>query len=281
MSIDLRGKAIVITGASSGIGAACALECARAGMRVMLAARREDRLCALADRLRREGAEADLFALDVADEPRCRELIDRAWRRFGGVYAVFANAGYGVEAIPTHAMPDRAVRDMFEVNFFGSLNVIRPAVERLLASSWSAGSPPRGHMLMCSSCLAKMGTPGYAAYSASKAMQDHFCRAMRVELWDRGIRVSSVHPIGTRTEFFDRLADRGARLTARTPERFMQSAERVAREVVRCLRRPRGEVWTCSPARIALALSGLCPGWTDRVLLAAYRRRLRARAAMR
>ncbi len=277
MSIELTGKAIVITGASSGIGAAAALECARAGMHVMLAARREDRLHAIADRVRRIGVEADLFALDVSDEPRCRELIERAWKRFGRVYAVFANAGYGVEALPTHAMPDRAIRAMFDTNFFGSLNVIRPAVERLLAESWSPGSPPRGHMLMCSSCLAKLGTPGYAAYSASKAMQDHFCRAMRVELWDRGIRVSSVHPIGTRTEFFDKVAERGGRLVPRTPGRFMQTPERVARAVVRCLRRPRGEVWTCLPVRIGLALSGLVPGLTDRVLIAALRRRTRPR----
>lgn len=277
MTIDLRGKPIVITGASSGIGAAAAIACATAGMPVMLAARREDRLHAVADRVRKLGVEADLFALDVDDEPRSRELIDRAWKRFGRVYAVFANAGYGEEAPLTHAMPDRAVRASIETNFFGSLNVIRPAIERLLAESWSPGSPPRGHMLMCSSCLAKLGTPCYAAYSASKAMQDHFCRAMRIELWDKGVRVSSVHPIGTRTEFFDKVADRGGKLTVKTPDRFMQPPERVADAIVRCLRRPRGEVWTSQPVRVGLALSGLAPGLTDRLLLRAYRKRTKRR----
>jgi len=273
MTIDLRGRPIVITGASSGIGAATALACARAGMPLMLAARRADRLHAIADRARRLGVDADLFALDVADEPRCRELIDRAWRRFGRVHAVFANAGFAEEAPLTHAMPDRAVRETFETNFFGSLNVLRPAIERQLAESWSPGSPIRGHMLMCSSCLARLGAPAYAAYSASKAMQDHFARAMRVELWDRGIRVSGVHPIGKRPEFFDKVADRGGRLVGRPPGRFMQPPERVASAVLRCLRRPRGEVWTSHPVRIVLALTGLVPGLTDRALVRAYRRR--------
>lgn len=274
MSVDLAGKPIVITGASSGIGAATAEACAAAGMPVLLVARREDRLRGVAGAIRAAGGRAEIFAADVGEEASARASLDAAEAAFGPVYAVFANAGYGEEARLTHEMPDAAVRRMFEVNFFASLALVREAAARMLARPAPGPGLWRGHAIMCSSCLSKIGMPCYAAYSATKAAQDHFCRAMRVELFDRRVAVSSVHPIGTRTEFFDRVAERGGSVLTRTPGRLMQPASRVARAVVTCLRRPRGEVWTSLPVRLALALSGAAPGLTDRMLVGAYRRRV-------
>jgi short-subunit dehydrogenase len=103
----------------------------------------------------------------------------------------------------------------------------------------------------------------------SKAMQDHWARALRIELAGSGVHVSSVHPIGTTTEFFDVSAARSSTkggLFERTPKAFMQSPERVARAVVACLKRPRGEVWTSLPTRLALAASVAAPGVTDWLL---------------
>ena len=108
--------------------------------------------------------------------------------------------------------------------------------------------------------------PYHAAYSATKAAQDHFARAMRIELEGTGVHISSVHPIGTRTELFDKSAERsGGRHAPRTPERFMQPPERVASAIVRALRRdrPPGEVWTSTAVRLAFALGVACPGLAD------------------
>jgi NAD(P)-dependent dehydrogenase (short-subunit alcohol dehydrogenase family) len=88
------------------------------------------------------------------------------------------------------------MRRIFEVNFFASLDLVNEAARRLV------GARRGGHLLMCSSCLAKFTLPHYSAYSATKAAQWHLCRAMRTELAPRGIEVSSVHPITTATEFF-------------------------------------------------------------------------------
>jgi len=258
--IDLSGRPLVIAGASSGIGAATALACARAGMPVVLGGRRVDRLQELAERIHRAGGRAEAFRCDVVDPEQCRALVERSVEAFGSIYAAIANAGHGFERGVLETT-DQELRDLLEVNVFGSLNVVRPAGERMLEAG-------RGHILLTSSVLSKIGVPCYSAYSSSKAMQDHLGRALRHELRGRGIHVSTVHPIGTRTEFFDvaaRASGGSLRLTG-SGERFMQKPERVARAIVRCLRRPRGEVWTSWSARAGVGIATIFPGLTDLVL---------------
>lgn len=230
----LTGRPIAITGAGTGIGRATAIACARAGMPVALAGRRIEPLEEVRESIESAGGRAIAAPTDVADAEQCRDLIRRTVDAFGPIYSVFANAGYGLRG-PVDALEDSAIRAIFETNFWGTLNTIRPALEVMLPEG-------QGHVLICSSCLSKIGTPYTAPYSATKAAQDHFGRAMRHELSGRGIRVSTVHPIGTRTEFFDASARRsgGSRGAKKPPAMFTQSPERVASAVVRCLRRPRG-----------------------------------------
>lgn len=261
MAIGLEGRPIVITGASSGIGAATAIACARRGMPVGLFARREEKLEEIRGRIERGGGRAVVVVGDAADPDANLELIAKTEEAFGDLYAAVANAGYGAEIeCATMAIDD--IRAMFEVNFYGSLFLVQPAVERFRARS-------SGHAMMVSSCLSKIGLPRYGAYSASKAMQDHFCRAMRHELRGTGVFVSSVHPVGTKTEFFDEAAKKsgGGKLSlAGSGDRFMQTPEKVAGAMVRCLRRPRGEVWPSPLARVGFGASVMMPGLTDWVL---------------
>jgi NAD(P)-dependent dehydrogenase (short-subunit alcohol dehydrogenase family) len=257
--MNLTGKPIAITGASSGIGRATALACARAGMPVTVGARREDKLESLVKEITALGGRALAMRVDVDRAEDCRRLIERTIEAFGSVYAVFANAGYGIHK-PVDQTTDDEFRAIFETNFYGTLNSIRPALPHMLAAR-------SGHILVCSSCLAKLGAPFHAAYSATKAAQDHVARAMRVELKATGVAVSSIHPIGTRTEFFDRAEQRstGERNALPSPPAFfMQPAERVANAVVRRLRKGRGgETWTSLPARLAFVAADLFPDLTD------------------
>jgi NAD(P)-dependent dehydrogenase (short-subunit alcohol dehydrogenase family) len=269
--IDLAGRPVAITGASSGIGMATALACASAGMRVAVAARRQDRLHALVEQIHRHSAAAHPQAIavrvDVADPDDCRRLVERTMESFGSIHALVANAGYSLERA-AHETSDAELRAIFETNFFGTLNTIRPALPHMLAAN-------AGHIVIVSSCLSKLGTPFHSAYSATKAAQDHLARGMRLELADRGIRVSSVHPIGTRTELFSVMdSHSGGSAALHTPERFMQPPERIARAIVRELRRGRGgEVWTSTTVRLAMALGTACPGLADRLLQAHVARR--------
>ncbi|MEW6251453.1 MAG: SDR family NAD(P)-dependent oxidoreductase [Planctomycetota bacterium] len=257
MSRDLKNRTIVITGASSGIGAATALACARAGMDLLLNGRDAARLGAVADQIRQLGRRVQVVAADVTQPGLSGRLLDIADETLDGFYAVFANAGYGFKR-PSHETSAQELRRIFEVNFFSACDLVTEAARRLLARG------ERGHLLMCSSAVAKFTLPSFAAYSATKAAQNHFCRAMRMELRPHGIEVASVHPVTTATGFFVRAAaESGSAAAARGPGPFVQRPERVARAVVRCLRRPRPEVWTSFPARLAAGLVTVFPSLLD------------------
>lgn len=263
--IRLQGRTIAITGASSGIGLATAVACARAGMNVVLAARREDRLREAVERIRSEGGRAEWLAMDVTASGENRRLIDFSCEKFGSLFAVFSNAGYGIER-QVLQYTDAELEQIFRTNFWSSLELMKLSARHMLESN---SGPVKGHVLACSSCVSKIGLPNFAAYSGTKSLQDHFGRAMRAELDARGVCVSTVHPIGTRTEFFDTASNLSGRkrTSIQTPDALRQSADVVAKAIVRRLKKPHGaEVWTSLPIRFALAVSMLMPGLTDRLL---------------
>jgi short-subunit dehydrogenase len=259
---NLQGKVAVITGGSSGIGAATARALAAEGMDLVLAARRADRLTTVAQSIRAMGRRVETVEIDVAAPNASNALLDAAERAFGRFDVVFANAGYGMERAH-HDTPEADLRHMFEVNFFASTDLITQAARRLIAAD------RKGHLLMCSSCLAKFTLPYYGAYAATKAAQGMMCRAMRFELEPHGIEVSSVHPVTTVTEFFEQSAARsglqstGSKVPDHAPKFFVQPPERVANAIVRCLKRPRSEVWTSLAVRLAAGFITAVPGMFD------------------
>ena len=274
----LTDQVIIITGASSGIGAATAIECAKTGMNVLLNARREEKLHAVAEQVRQAGAQAEVVVGDVTDQRISARMLDAAQQRFGRFDVVFANAGYGFEK-PAVEVADEELRRIFDVNFFAAAELLTRAAQRLL----SQGRP--GHLLMCSSCLAKFTLPLYSAYSATKAAQSHLCRAMRIELEPHAIDVSSVYPITTATEFFEVAQRLSGRETGRAsvPDHarrgFVQSPQRVARAVVRCLRRPKPEVWTSHTVRTVAAVMTMFPSFMDLIMRRAARTHRRSSPA--
>lgn len=152
---------------------------------------------------------------------------------------------------------------MFETNFFGTWNVIEPVLPRMLKAG-------RGHILICSSCLARFSVPCFGTYCATKAAQHAIGRAMNVELRGKGVFTSTVHPVGTRTEFFDvakELSDSaGATLDGHAPRWMTQTPETVGKAIVKCLRRPKPEVWPSWAwmVRIGMCLGGMAPKLSDR-----------------
>lgn len=256
---DLRDRVICIVGASSGIGRATAIECARAGMRVVAAARRLDRLERLAAEIESQGGRALALDCDVESDSDVRSLPVRCVEHFGRLDAVIANAGYGHEGCIVD-LSDEALRRIFEVNFFGTVRVARAAVAHFRQTRG-------GHLLITSSCLARFTLPYFAAYSATKAAQTQLARSLRLELMAEGIDVSVIHPITTTTEFHDTSADvsgttrRG--VPGHAPRLFVQPPERVARAIVRCLRRPKAEVWTSHITRLVAGAMVAFPAFHD------------------
>jgi short-subunit dehydrogenase len=244
-------------------------------MPVALGARRLDKIEDLVARIRDEGGRAFGMKADVSNAGDCRDFIDATVAEFGSLYAVDANAGYGCEAAVTD-MSDAQVREMFETNFFGTLSIIRAALPHLLRNP----PPNRGHILICSSCVAKMTLPYYGVYSATKAAQSHIGRAMNLELRPHCIRVSTVYPIGTKTEFFDQVKCRTGveNLVEHTPQSLLQTPEYVAARTLACLHHPRAEVWTGPKGafvRFGMSVCTLFPRLGDIALKNMIQKRLR------
>lgn len=263
MARNLRDKVIVITGASSGIGAATALACARAGMHVTVAARREEKLHALAAAIEKIGRRALPLACDVDSDDDVRRLFEQSWATFGRLDAAFANAGYGLCAAVLDTS-DAQHRAIFETNYFGTVRTLRAATPDLRRT-------PDGlkHLLICSSAASEVGLPMFGAYAATKAAQDSIAGALRAELAHERIDVTSIHPVGTRTEFFDvagRLGGRSLGDSTNTPSFMAQTPEQVARKIVAAIRRPRPEVWPRPSVRLGVAFATAFPRFVSFVM---------------
>jgi hypothetical protein len=215
--MDLRGKNIVVTGASSGIGRATALELARRGANLVLAARRADRLEEVAAQCRALGVAAVTVPTDVTSAADCRRLIDTA----GDVDVLVNNAGFAVFSPVAEANPD-VVREMIETNYLGAFHCTQAVLPRMLARR-------SGTIVNVSSITGLMGFARMSAYCASKFALTGFTEALRDEVIGSGVRVALVCPGTTDTEFFVR-AEKGRMPGA---SRLMPAAtpERVARAV--------------------------------------------------
>ena len=268
MPRDLAHKVIVITGGSSGIGAATAVACAKAGMDVVVAARRADRLDAVKGAVEAAGRRAVAVMCDVASDDDVRRLFETARSELGRIDAVFANAGFGL-VYPVLDTPGEKHRDIFEVNYWGTIRTLEHGVPALEATADGLK-----HVVICSSAASEIALPMHGPYAATKAAQDSIAGALRGELADRGVKVTSVHPVGTKTEFFDTAAARSKakRRESATPPGLMQSADHVAKRIVAALRKPGPEVWPSVGARLGLALCTAWPRLAAWVLLRRHRR---------
>ena len=264
----------IITGASAGIGAATAVELARTGHDLVLVARRRERLAEVAARASdaaKRLVRTEIVTADVSHAGTATRILDEAERAFGRFDVVYANAGYGLER-PMHRMTSDELRAMSETNFFSSTELCNEAARRLIAAGRG------GHLLMCSSCVAKFTLPSFGAYSASKAAQAHVSRAMAYELRPYGIMVSSVHPVTTATEFFEvvreALEDGEEQQYAihDLNKFFVQRPEKVARAIARTIGTSRTEIWTSLPTRVAAGVITAFP-WLLDIAVRATRRR--------
>ena len=258
MSVTLEGKSILITGASSGIGAATAKACVQQGMRCVVTARREDRLNKLTEEL---GELCVSVAGDVTEGGFNERLLEEA----GDVYAVFANAGHGLDQKMIDCTLDqfRGFRELFDLNVFAAVELSSLAAKQMAENK-------TGHIMLCASCLSKFATPQHGAYCASKSAIEAIAKSMRMELKSSGVHVSSVHPIGTSTEFFDTSASLSGKLesefTKQTPTWLMQSPEKVANAIVKCLRKPKPEVWTSLPMRGVSTFFAAFPSFSQKII---------------
>ncbi|HAU38599.1 MAG TPA: short chain dehydrogenase [Phycisphaerales bacterium] len=262
-------KVAVVTGASSGIGWQTALTFARRGWSVVPAARRAARLDELADRCRALGAQAMPVPTDVSKEDQVDALVARAMERFGRIDVMVNNAGRG-EFGRVHEISDRRMREVFDVNFYGVFYGCKAVAPIFMARRG-------GHIFNVSSVIGKRATPFHGAYCATKFAVCGLTESLRVEMKPCGVRVTSVCPALTDTEFFEH--SRGGRSTQSRYVRRerMTPPEKIARAIVRAVGRDVPEMVFTAGGKCLVVLNTLWPGAADWILQRYHDDLLRAR----
>ncbi len=192
MGIDLSGQVVAVTGASSGIGEATALACARAGAAVALAARRTDRIDALAQRITAEGGRAIAVQTDVGEESQARVFVTRAQTELGRLDVLVNNAGVMLLG-PIENAPTEEWRRMIHANVFGVLYCTHAALPLMREQ----GS---GHIVNVSSVAGRVARQGSGVYNLTKFGVGAFSESLRQEGVALGVRVTLIEPGAVATE---------------------------------------------------------------------------------
>jgi NAD(P)-dependent dehydrogenase (short-subunit alcohol dehydrogenase family) len=225
--VDIEGAVVLVTGASSGIGAATARAAAAAGARVVLAARREDRLEALAGEL----PDARAVVCDVTDPGQLAAAVRTAVEAYGRLDVLVNNAGQGLH-VPLADVDLDDLRAVLELNVVAALAAVQAVVPVMRSQG-------RGSIVNVSSGTTLAVRPGAGAYAASKAALNMLSAVARLELADAGIVVSTVYPFITATEFHDSLragALQGPPPESAPPELLPQRPEQVAEVILELVR---------------------------------------------
>ncbi len=227
----LHGKVVLITGASSGIGAAAARLFAREGCPVVLAARRLDRLEQLAADIKAGGGQALALALDVSQPAQIEAVVNSAIEAFGRLDILFNNAGFGRVDWLEELDPVKDIQSQIAVDLTGVILMARAVLPHMYKQH-------SGHIINMSSVAGWVATPLYTVYAASKFGVRGFSESLQREASPMGVRVSVVYPGGARTEFIQHAGPGAKKRRFTTPSWLSLSAEDVARSVVGLARHP-------------------------------------------
>jgi len=261
--MPLTGRVAVITGASSGIGLACAEALSRAGVAIVLGARRTERLQDAVATLRAAGGRAEAVTMDVTVEADVIRLVAHARSTFGRLDVAICNAGFGYYGT-LEGTPPEIMRRMMDVNFLGTFFTARAALPIFREQG-------HGHLIFISSIVGRRGIPLMGGYSATKAAQAGLAESLRSELAGTNIHTSAVYPVSTDTEFRSAMQrDYGYSVSGLGPK---QPVSDVAAAIVRCIEHPRAEVYPHKTSRALAVLNAVAPAFTDRLVRRYGRRR--------
>ena len=226
-----------ITGASSGIGEACALEYAKKGASLILTSRSENKLAEVSRRCLEKGAgEVSILPYDLEDPCGIEILSEKAWNTFGKIDVLFCNAGVSQRTTVEETSME-TVRKLMEINYFAPVAMTKAILPRMVA----AGG---GRIAVTSSIAGLFGFPLRCAYSSSKHAVYGFYETLRAEYYDKGIRVTIVCPGRVRTDIsINSIGKNGEKYGKMDPGQAGGiSPEKAARKIVKAISRGRREV---------------------------------------
>jgi len=253
------GKVIIITGASSGIGRAMAINFASKGANVVLAARKLDRLNRVGEIIASFGGNALIVPTDVSVHRDCYFLIDKTLEKYGKIDILINNAGISMRASFLDVDIDVLQRVM-NTNFWGTVYCTRHALRHLIES--------KGSLVSISSICGITPLPGRTGYAASKHALDGFIDTIRVEQIPNKLHVLSVHAGFTSSNIRNRALNRYGNEQRETPrnEEKMMSAEKVANEVAKALTKRKRDITLTRDGKLIVWLYKRLPAVADKIL---------------
>lgn len=253
----MKNKVVVITGASSGIGRALAIEFASKGAKLALGARRID----LLEEIQAEliGTEILIQQTDVSIEDDCKRLIEETIKRYGKIDILINNAGISMRAL-FEDVDLKVIRKLMEVNFFGTVYCSKFALPYLLES--------KGSLVGVISIAGYVGLPGRTGYSASKFAIRGFLDTIRIENLKNGLHVLVAAPGFTTSEVRKSALTSDGSLQGETPrnEENMMSAEECAHHIVKAIRKRKRElILTFAEGKLTVFMGKFLPAILDRI----------------
>ena len=255
---------ILVTGASSGIGEAVARLFAQEGYRVSMAARRLDRLNALAGEIEMKGGQALAVRTDITNYEDIQHLIANTLDQYGQIDILVNNAGFGRIKWLEELDPMEDIQAQIQTNLIATILVAREIVPHMIERR-------SGHIINMGSMGGLVASPTYTIYSASKFGLRGFTEALRREIGVYGIQVSGIYPGAVKTEFKQHAGI--YRKTGRTtPDSLLLEPGEVARVVLSVVRRPRRELIIPWQMRFTVWMNILFPGIVDRIVESRFTR---------
>ena len=251
-------KVVVITGATSGIGKACAFEYGKQKAKLVVTGRNQEKL----DNLSRELTEAQLEHLPVlaeaSSEKDSQKVINETISTYGKLDVLIANAGISMRALFEEMELD-VFQKVMEVNFNGAIYITKYALPHILES--------KGSIIAISSINGHRGTPARTAYTASKYAMEGFYEALRTEVFKRGVHILVVSPGFTESNIRNIALNAQGHSQGESPrdESSMMSAEEVARKIFQAHQKKKRDLVLTRQGKMAVFLNKWIPGVLDRM----------------
>jgi short-subunit dehydrogenase len=257
--MSFAGQVCVVTGASSGIGKAIALQLASSGARLLLAARSGDELEQAARECREAGGEAAWVAADVSVEADCRRIVDEALKTYGAIDMLVNNAGITMRARFDQITDLSLFERIMRVNYLGSVYCTAYALPHLKMR--------KGRIVAIASLTGKTGVPMRSAYAASKHAMAGFFDSLRIELAPSGVSVTVIYPGFVTSDIRRRALGPDAQPLAgyAGSEEGDMSAEECARIAIAAAERRKREVVLTAQGKAGVLLKALAPSLVDRI----------------
>ena len=263
----MKGRRIILTGASEGIGRALALELAARGARLALAARDRDRLESVAQECRARGADALAVPTDVTNSQDLEWLVGETLKAFGGIDAVVHNAGITMWS-RFDALADLSIFErVMEVNYYAPVRLTALTLPHLRES--------RGLIGVVASLAGLAGVPERSAYAGSKHAVIGFFDSLRIELAGTGVDVSVVAPDFVVTEIHKRAIGPDGEPLGTSPmqQSKLMTAPECARQIARAMEKRQRQLLMSTRGKLGMWLKLLAPGIIDRIAAKAIRQR--------